>query len=478
MTPQFGTSGLRGLAIELTPQLVGRYVAAFAGACDLGAGLFVGRDLRASSPDISASVITAARALGIGVTDCGVLPTPALAMAAMTAGAAAIMVTGSHIPADRNGLKFYLPTGEITKSDEGAITAALPQAPAKALLGPYHSDNGAAIAAYIARYKRAYGADALAGLRLGVYQHSSAARDVLMQLLGQLGALPTALGRSDHFIPIDTEALEPDIRADLALWAQDYGLHAILSTDGDGDRPLLVTHLGDVIAGDLLGVLTATALGATALCTPVSANSMIGQTCGFGQVMRCKIGSPHVIAAMHKLQHESPNALVAGFEPNGGFLLGFDAHGPAGVLPQLMTRDAFLPMIAPLVAAKAQGRSLAAMVAALPARAAGAERITPAPTQLSAAVLQMLDSNPQALGQFLGHLGAPLAIDKTDGLRMTLAQDRVLHLRPSGNAPEFRIYAEAATLADLQELLAYAKAAVATALDAQAQTTQTKGASI
>jgi phosphomannomutase len=117
------------------------------------------------------------------------------------------------------------------------------------------------------------------------------------------------------------------------------------------------------------------------------------------------------------------------------------------------------------------------MVGALPARAAGADRITPAPTQLSAAVLQLLESDPQALGHFLGHLGAPLAIDKTDGLRMTLAQDRVLHLRPSGNAPEFRIYAEAATLADLQELLAYAKAAVATALDAQAQNIQTKGAS-
>ncbi|MGO7770887.1 hypothetical protein ACC736_39275, partial [Rhizobium ruizarguesonis] len=33
------------------------------------------------------------------------------------------MVTGSHIPADRNGIKFYLPDGEIDKSDEADITA-------------------------------------------------------------------------------------------------------------------------------------------------------------------------------------------------------------------------------------------------------------------------------------------------------------------------------------------------------------------
>ena len=37
------------------------------------------------------------------------------------------------------------------------------------------------------------------------------------------------------------------------------------------------------------------------------------------------------------------------------------------------------------------------------------------------------------------------AIDRTDGLRVLLESGRVLHLRPSGNAPEFRVYAEAET---------------------------------
>jgi phosphomannomutase len=52
------------------------------------------------------------------------LPTPALALAAMTESASAIMVTGSHIPDDRNGLKFYTLAGEITKADEAGILAA------------------------------------------------------------------------------------------------------------------------------------------------------------------------------------------------------------------------------------------------------------------------------------------------------------------------------------------------------------------
>tara|TARA_B110000908_G_C10080263_1_gene369255 strand:+ start:225 stop:437 length:213 start_codon:yes stop_codon:yes gene_type:complete len=66
-------------------------------------------------------VMDACRAAGLAVTDCGDLPTPALALAAIGARAAAVMVTGSHVPADRNGLKFYTPDGEITKIDEMAI---------------------------------------------------------------------------------------------------------------------------------------------------------------------------------------------------------------------------------------------------------------------------------------------------------------------------------------------------------------------
>ena len=52
----------------------------------------------------------------------GMVPTPVLYFATHHLGAASgVMVTGSHIPADRNGLKFYLPGGEIAKSDEAAI---------------------------------------------------------------------------------------------------------------------------------------------------------------------------------------------------------------------------------------------------------------------------------------------------------------------------------------------------------------------
>lgn len=51
----------------------------------------------------------------------GVIPTPALANQAIADGIPAIMVTGSHIPFDRNGLKFYRPDGEISKEMRTAL---------------------------------------------------------------------------------------------------------------------------------------------------------------------------------------------------------------------------------------------------------------------------------------------------------------------------------------------------------------------
>ena len=71
MSPKFGTSGLRGLVVDLTDDLVAAHVQAFIRACPVGTGLFVGRDLRPSSPDIAAMVAHAAQAAGLAVTDCG-----------------------------------------------------------------------------------------------------------------------------------------------------------------------------------------------------------------------------------------------------------------------------------------------------------------------------------------------------------------------------------------------------------------------
>lgn len=443
MPPKFGTSGLRGLVTELTPDLVAAHVRAFVAACPTGGTVHVGRDLRPSSPAIAAAVIDAVRAAGLSAVDAGALPTPALAMAAMAAGHAAVMVTGSHIPADRNGLKFYVPAGEITKTDEAAILAALaaPPATVPVATGGLTADNAAG-RAWVDRIVAGFGAGALAGLRIGVWEHSSVARDLIHDALRGLGAQAVGLGRSDSFIPVDTEAVDPETRAQIAAWAAEHALDALVSTDGDADRPLVADARGRIVPGDVLGPLTARMLGADRIVTPVSSNGLV-EAMGNFAVTRTKIGSPFVIAAMEAARAADPAVRVAGYEANGGFLLGFAATGPAGPIAALMTRDCLLPIVAPLAAARAAGRPLADLVAALPARFTAADRIAGIAPETAGAFLGRLTADPAARAAFFAELGPEAGIDLTDGLRVTFADRTVLHLRPSGNAPEFRCYAEA-----------------------------------
>lgn len=457
MPPKFGTSGLRGLVTELTPALVGAHVQAFIRACPVGTGLFVGRDLRPSSPAIAGMVAGAARAAGLAVTDCGDAPTPALALAAMAAGAGAVMITGSHIPADRNGLKFYTPAGEITKAHEAAILAAL-DGKTDINMGPEVVLNTTANAAYVARFATAYGR-ALTGLRIGVYSHSAVGRDLLLDIFAQLGADVVELGRSTDFIPVDTEAVDPAVRVQLKAWTEKYGLDAVISTDGDGDRPLMTDATGTVIVGDILGQITGAALGAQVAVTPVSSNT--GAEAKFDTVIRTRIGSPYVIAGM-----ETATGDVVGYEANGGFLLGFAAKGPAGNLSPLMTRDAVLPLVAPLAQAKAAG-GLAALVSGEPARFTAADRLQEVPTDISKALTRDLDTNKNKRKDFLAQIdGIEVGYGRTDGVRMTLSDSRIVHLRPSGNAPELRLYVEAQTQQVADETLAIGLAALRKIVDA------------
>ncbi|HBZ42900.1 MAG TPA: phosphomannomutase [Maritimibacter sp.] len=451
MAPKFGTSGLRGLVVELTPELVADHIRAFITACPNGGAVHVGRDLRPSSPDIAEVVLDTIASEGLLAVDCGAVPTPALALGSMARGHAAVMITGSHIPADRNGLKFYVPHGEISKSDEAAIRDAL-GAEARTDAGTRETVTSAN-ATYVARYVDAFGAGALAGLKIGVYQHSSVARDVMVDVLTALGATPIPLARSDSFIPVDTEAVDPDVATAIQGWCAEHSLDAVISTDGDADRPLVADAKGRIVPGDVLGALTAKALGATVIVTPVSSNSMIDQMPAFTRIERTRIGSPFVIAGMEAILSDVPATNVVGYEANGGFLLGFAADMVGGPLAPLMTRDCLLPILAPLAQAVRAGVSLADLVADLPSVFTAADRVTEVPTDASKALIAMLSSDAKERAAFFDGLGPEEGVDLTDGLRVTFSGNRTVHLRPSGNAPECRCYAEAQEAGEARRLV-------------------------
>ncbi|MCD1619360.1 phosphomannomutase [Salipiger manganoxidans] len=445
MAPKFGTSGLRGLVTELTPALVEDHVRAFLAACDTGGAICLGWDLRPSSPRIAQDVIRAAASMDVAVIDCGAVPTPALALAAQARGAGAVMITGSHIPADRNGLKFYVRSGEITKEDEAAITAALGTAPRTDTAPEIEADPDCG-ARFVARYLQACGAGALRGRRIGLYSHSAVGRDLMAEILTGLGAEVVDLGRSDIFIPVDTEAVDPEVRAQIAAWVAEHRLDALVSTDGDSDRPLLADETGAIVPGDIMGQITAEALGAETVVTPISSNSGVTAK-GFAAVQRTRIGSPFVIAAM-----EAAGGKVVGYEANGGFLLGYEAQGPKGSFTPLRTRDCVLPLVMALIAAGPG--PLSARVAQEPPVVTLADRLQEVPQEASQLFVAALASDPEARATFLAALGgSEAAVDLTDGVRITLTDGRVVHVRPSGNAPELRLYVEAQDRAGAEALL-------------------------
>jgi phosphomannomutase len=452
---KFGTSGIRGLVANMSDEVCYAYTAAFlqevvaksilvqnSGAIGK---VILGHDLRPSSPHIASVCAAAIEYAGGTVIYAGALPTPALALYAKLENAPAIVVTGSHIPFDRNGIKFYGNQGEISKADEHAIQHALVEVPATAPDFVLPAPDAGVEAKYIKRYVDFFGDAGLAGLRVAIYEHSSVARDLLRSILEALGVEVLSLGRTDAFVPIDTEAVRAEDIIQVASWAKEHVFDAIFSTDGDADRPLIGDAQGQWLRGDVVGILCAKFLRADVVVTPVSSNSLTEQSAWFDQVIRTQIGSPYVIAAMQQASRNCTGTVV-GFEANGGVLVGSDCIREDKKLRALATRDAVLPMLAILAMAKQQKCKVSQLLATLPSRYTFSDRLQNFPNQQSTQLLMLLQHDTaQAQHMMAPHAGEIVDINITDGLRLRFNNGDIVHLRPSGNAPELRCYTESDT---------------------------------
>jgi phosphomannomutase len=369
------------------------------------------------------------------------------------------MVTGSHIPGERNGIKFNKPTGEVLKDDERGMAGQIVELddasfdahgnfsipnPARRRISGDAGDD------YIARYLNFFERGPLKGFSLGVYQHSAVGRDILVKILSGLGAEVTPLGRSEKFIPVDTEAIRPE-DVQLALdWSMGNKFDAIVSTDGDSDRPLLSDERGRWLRGDIAGILCAKFLEADSISTPVSCNTAVEKCGWFGDIRRTRIGSPFVVASMMQATGAGAKRVV-GYEANGGFLLNSDIEIDGRKLRALPTRDAVIVILGILMLAKQQHKKISEITTALPARFTASDRLKNFPAEKSAEILAQFSSgseatDKQAIEKIFGELcGRAAGLSRTDGLRITFVNDEIVHLRPSGNAPEFRCYTEAAT---------------------------------
>jgi phosphomannomutase len=423
-------------------------------------------DLRPSTERIMVAVARAIADMGYQPLNAGTVPSPTVALLGLTKKVPAIMVTGSHIPADRNGIKFNKASGEILKTDEAGIKQQQVAVPdglfgtdgafaGEAPVLPELSAEGRDL--YVKRYLEFFGPKALVGKKVGIYQHSAVGRDMLVDIFAGLGAEVVKLGLSQTFIPVDTEAIRDEDVALAKQWADDNDFDAIVSTDGDSDRPLLADETGTWLRGDVAGILCAAYLKADSVSTPVSCNTALETSHLVKEVRRTRIGSPYVIASMLEAVAAGRKTVV-GYEANGGFLTATDIVRGGRCLPALPTRDAVILLLSIILLAEEKRLSISELVATLPARYTASGRIQNYPTSESQAILARFSTGDpekdcQAIEAVFGpSFGRVVEIDRTDGLRITFETLEVVHLRPSGNAPEFRCYNEAASQERVAEM--------------------------
>jgi len=545
---KFGTSGRRGEVIHLSQLEV--YLNALAeleylqslpaaeGGIVGGEEFFLASDLRPSSTrfvpeqrgrgEIAQAIVQAIRDAGMVPVNLGALPTPALTFHALHHGRGSLMITGSHIPFDRNGYKTNTAKGELLKKDEAPINARVEQVRQRLYAQPFagsrfdrrgtfkvgHLDlppeDGAAREAYVSRYTDFFAGQSLSGKRLLVYQHSAVGRDLLVEILRRLGAEVIPAGRSDTFVPIDTENIDAEQLAQIQAladeaWTQHGPLDAVVSTDGDSDRPLILGFeaapgggpepRGRVrfFGGDLVGMIVAEHLGADAVVVPISCSDAIDRGSLRDRIEpKTRIGSPFVIAGMERARAKGRRR-VCGWEANGGFLLGSDLERDGRVLKALPTRDALLPILATLFSASENGLSLPNLFDRLPKQFSHAALLKNFPRAVSLQILQqflppnlaikdvvfegsqlrLLDEDGRPLsrsndqvtalcrarelleGFFTPALGFGeiTRLNYTDGVRIHFGNGDIAHVRPSGNADELRIYAVADTQARADEIV-------------------------
>jgi phosphomannomutase len=537
---RFGTSGRRGEVVHLTQLEI--YINAFAeltflqglpeseGGIVRGQEFYFASDLRPSSTsyvveqggrgEIAQAILRAILDSGMRPVYLGRIPTPALAYFALSRHRGSMMITGSHIPFNRNGYKTNTSQGELLKKHEQPIgdvvlanrerLYAQPIAESifdeSGLFKVGHSElpaeNPLARKEYVERYTEFFEGLSLAGKKLLVYQHSAVGRDLIVDLLLAFGADVIAAGRSDTFVPIDTENIDAGQLAIIqTLVDQAIETHgpvfAVISLDGDSDRPLVLgvdpmTSRVRFFGGDLVGMVAAEYLGADAVVVPISCNDGIDRG-SLAKVLepKTRIGSPYVIAGMETAGRKN-RRVICGWEANGGFLTGSDIQRKGRILRALPTRDAMLPILCTLFSAIEKDVSLPALYDKLPHRFSRAallkqfprvvserivRRFSPAATEVqdvffqpgktivadgAGRELQTASALPQELEAirrdlqsfFKPELGfTPIAhLNYTDGVRIVFENGDVAHLRPSGNAEELRIYAVADTLERAEQI--------------------------
>ena len=254
----FGTDGVRGKVgtYPITPDFALKlgWAAGKVLASQGSRTVLIGKDTRISGYMLESALEAGLAAAGLSAAFTGPMPTPAIAYLTRTFRAeAGIVISASHNPYYDNGIKFFSSQGTKLPDDiEEAIEAMLDQpmdCVESADLGKASRISDAA-GRYIEFCKSTFPAHlGLDGYKIVVDCANGATYHIAPNVLRELGAEVIEIGTDPNGININEKCGATDVKA-LQEKVLETKADVGLAYDGDGDRIMMVDHLGNKVDGD------------------------------------------------------------------------------------------------------------------------------------------------------------------------------------------------------------------------------------
>ncbi|HHF0181598.1 TPA: phosphoglucosamine mutase [Haemophilus influenzae] len=254
----FGTDGVRGKvgSYPITPDFALKlgWAAGKVLASQGSKMVLIGKDTRISGYMLESALEAGLAAAGLSAAFTGPMPTPAIAYLTRTFRAeAGIVISASHNPYYDNGIKFFSAKGtKLLDEIEEAIEAMLEQSMdcvESAELGKASRINDAA-GRYIEFCKGTFPAHlGLEGYKIVVDCANGATYHIAPNVLRELGAEVIEIGTDPNGLNINEKCGATDVTA-LQAKVVETKADVGLAYDGDGDRIMMVDHLGNKVDGD------------------------------------------------------------------------------------------------------------------------------------------------------------------------------------------------------------------------------------
>lgn len=462
----FGTDGWRAIIGEdFTPDNLNRVVAAAARIfkeeavaagrdADAPGTLIVGHDCRQDAHAYAelAAQVAAGEGFNVLLTE-DYCPTPTLcwSVAHNDDAVGGIMLTSSHNPAEYLGVKLRMADGGASPAEfTDRVEAVLPPEPTN-ILGPFQTAD--LMTDYLAALRELVDVEAIRGANLRVVCDPlyGAGRHYLADLLRDMGVEVVEIHNAEDptFAGLHPEPIQPWVDEGLAKVGE-LGYDALFINDGDADRIAAGDSRGNYVnAHRIITLLTKHMVdrGETGrVVSTVTASAMLDRMCrklGL-ELVSTPVGFKWIYGEMEK----------------GGVMIGGEESGGIGLPDHVKERDGLLMALLLTECMAQSGKDLGAIIDEM---LADIGRLEFARRGLSITDEQMARFRAETVPTYTADEIAGkrvLDVDRRDGVKLLLEGDDWVMMRPSGTEPLVRIYAEAATTDEVNELLDAAEAVV------------------